>query len=99
MRTIGKHRPRNSPKGEYVTFCGICGSAWYRSKLFYDEQGILVCPDEGIGLDPLALERANMEMMTNWERSEHDAPQDPLNTDTAPDLAALTEAPTGGNFT
>jgi len=98
MRTIGRHRPRSSPKGDYVTFCGHCGTAYYRSQLYLDEAGILVCPDEGEGLDIVALEDANQSMMRVWERSEHDSPDDPPNTDTAPDMDALAGAPTGSNF-
>ena len=97
MRTITRHRPRSSPKGDYVTFCGYCGAAYYRSQLYRDEAGQLVCPSEGIGLDVIATENANHSLYKEWERSDHDGPEDPLNTDVAPDMSALTEAPTGGN--
>ncbi len=99
MRTVGRHRPKSSPKGDYLTFCSYCGTAYLRSQLYVDSTGLFVCPDEGVGLDVIATEQANLDMTRVFERSDHDAPEDPLSTDTAPDLNALCGGtPTGGDF-
>lgn len=39
MRTIGRHRPRSSPTGDYVVLCDGCEAADYRSNLRRDRQG------------------------------------------------------------
>ena len=57
MRTIGTKRPASSPIGDYQAMCSYCGVVWLRSELWKDEQGFLVCPDEGPGLDQVALSR------------------------------------------
>jgi hypothetical protein len=59
MRTIGRHRPKSSPRGDVVALCDYCGVQWYRSQLVRDRSGLLVCPDEGDGKDSVTLSEAN----------------------------------------
>lgn len=60
-KTIGRHHPASSPRGETVAVCAYCGVHWHRSKLKVDEAGNLYCPDEGQGRDVVALSRENQE--------------------------------------
>lgn len=39
--------------------CSYCGVNWYRSQLYRDASGFLVCPDEGPGLDAFTLDQEN----------------------------------------
>lgn len=55
MRTIGRKRPANSPRGDSQAMCSYCGVAWHRSQLRRDRAGNWVCPDEGDGLDAVSL--------------------------------------------
>lgn len=96
-RTIGKHRPRDLPPGDFECICDYCGVVWYRSQLRRDDSGFLFCPDEGDGLDAVALNMANAASQTTWHRTGNDQPADAKNTDVAPNMATLLEAPTGGN--
>lgn len=54
-RTIGRKRPASSPIGDYTAMCSHCGVVWYRSEMWVDRQGLLVCPDEGKGRDAVTL--------------------------------------------
>jgi hypothetical protein len=98
-RSLPKNKPRSSPKGDYQAICSFCGQSWYRSQLFVDEAGNFVCPDEGEGLDSVALAREQVLCQDQWLRQgEHDAPRDPpVSTAGAPSMKTLTGAPTGGN--
>lgn len=58
MRTIGKH-VHGSTRGEYPVMCSICGVAWPRKQLRYVDN-LLICPDEGDGMEALSLQRANL---------------------------------------
>lgn len=59
MRTIGKHWPKNSPPGDFSALCDICGARWRRSQLWRNEDGMLVCRDEGRGRSVRALSDLN----------------------------------------
>jgi hypothetical protein len=37
--------------------CSYCGAVYLRSELWKDAQGLLNCPDEGTGRDPVTLGR------------------------------------------
>jgi hypothetical protein len=37
--------------------CSYCGVVWHRSEMWVDAQGLLNCPDEGIGADQVTLSR------------------------------------------
>lgn len=47
------------PRGDVVAMCDYCGVNWYRSQLYRDASGFLVCPDEGPGLDAVTLDQEN----------------------------------------
>lgn len=57
-RTIGRHRPRNSPKSDFETLCSYCGIAYLRSQLRKDRSGNLACADD-YGGDVVSLTEAN----------------------------------------
>jgi len=59
MRTIGRHRPKSSPRGDTVALCDYCGVQWYRHQLYRDRANLLVCPDEGKGRDSVTLSEEN----------------------------------------
>lgn len=42
-RTIGKHWPKNAPKGDYQALCAVCGYHYRRSQLVKRMDGKLVC--------------------------------------------------------
>jgi hypothetical protein len=89
--TIGKHRPASLPRGDYVAVCSYCGQAWYRSQLIREESGRFACPDEGDGLDEVALAAEQIAWADQWtRRSDHDAPGDPaLSTADRPNMDTL----------
>lgn len=45
MLTIGRRRPRSSPRGDVQSGCAYCGVQWYRSQLRRDRSGNLSGPD------------------------------------------------------
>ncbi len=57
-RPVGRKRPRNSPGGDYVAMCCICGANYYRSQLERKKDGQLYCKDDRDGL--IALEEADL---------------------------------------
>lgn len=59
MRTISRHRPSSSPRGDYQAECDYCGAMWYRSRLVKDGAGLLACPDDRRGRDVVTLSRQN----------------------------------------
>lgn len=61
MPTIGYRRPRSSPRGDVQAGCSYCGAQWLRSKLYKDQDGNLVCPDEGNGRPSSTLNELNAE--------------------------------------
>lgn len=46
MRTIGRHWPKDAPRGDYPALCDICGVKWRRSQLYRSRSGLLVCPQD-----------------------------------------------------
>lgn len=70
MRTVGKKW--RGPKGDYAATCDYCGVRWPRSKLRRDHAGLLVCPDEGTGLDRVALDEANAALTRPRPAWPHD---------------------------
>jgi hypothetical protein len=59
MLTIGKKRPKESPRGDYVAKCDYCGTHYLRSALRMDGSGLLRCRLEGNGLDQTTLSKGN----------------------------------------
>lgn len=59
--TIPRRYPSPAPAGEYQTECAYCGMTWYRSDLFRDPAGYLVCPDDAEGRDVVTLGRLEQE--------------------------------------
>lgn len=74
MRTIGRHWPRDAPRGDYQAKCDYCGVLYRRSELVRDEAGLLVCAAEGEGLDVVALSRMSADDLRQPENYERDAP-------------------------
>lgn len=62
MYTIGRKRPRSSPRGDHTALCDYCGAKWHRSDLRRDGANLLACPDDYRGLDSVTLSRMNAEM-------------------------------------
>ena len=56
-RTIGRHRPKSSPRNDYEAMCDYCGVAYLRSQLRRDAAHRLYCRDEGNGRDQVTLGR------------------------------------------
>lgn len=54
-KTIGTKLPPGFRAGDYPCYCDYCGVPWYRSQMRIDRGGKLYCPDEGNGLDAVAL--------------------------------------------
>lgn len=70
MRTIGRHWPTKSPRGDYQAMCDICGAMWRRSQLTRKRDGYLYCPDDVRGDDAVTLAEANSA--PDWQmRSGH----------------------------
>lgn len=55
MPTIGRKRPKRSPRGDVATYCDYCGIGYLRSELVRDGAGLLRCKDEGNGRDRVTL--------------------------------------------
>ena len=53
--------PECHPRGDYRARCAYCGVHWYRSEMWVDGSGNLVCPDEGDGRDAVTLSKLNAE--------------------------------------
>lgn len=66
MRTIGRHVPKDRPRGDYEVLCSYCGVVWYRSKLRLDRAGNLACPNEGPGRDVVTLSELNAAAATEY---------------------------------
>lgn len=60
MRTIGTHWP-SSKRGDRQAQCDICKVVWYRSQLTRKADGLLYCPDDLPGRDPVTLSVGNAE--------------------------------------
>lgn len=60
-RTIGKKWPKELEFASYVAKCDYCGTPWRREQLQRDRAGLLFCPDEGFGLDRVALSELNAQ--------------------------------------
>lgn len=73
-RTVGRKR-RSGETG--TALCGYCGARWYRSDLYRDQTGQLVCPDEGRGRDTVALTKANVASAKAYARSYDRPPRFP----------------------
>lgn len=59
-RTIGRHRPKKSPIGDYETLCDLCGIAYLRSDLTKDQyEGRLRCRDCVSERSPMELDQGN----------------------------------------
>ena len=88
MRTVGRHRKTDSPRGDVLRLCSYCGALYYRSELQRDMSGNLACPDELPGLDMVALSEGNAELQSNRyigaDDGPSDGPVDSKNTVTAP---------------
>lgn len=104
-RTITKHRPQSSPRGDVCGLCSYCGVEWYRSQLRRDRSGNLACPDEGDGLDVVALSEGNAEAASNRRIGQPsnlvDCTFEPPNTVPSPgfvDPNGWPRQPRGGNF-
>lgn len=95
-KTIGRHKPRSLPKGDYECLCDYCGTVFYRSKLRRDGSGKLFCPDEGEGKDAVTLSQESAQENEPWIRSEHDQGTERRSIDVAPVVEILI-GPTGGN--
>ena len=91
-RTVSKHRPNDSPRGDVTRTCGYCGVEWHRSKLRRDAAGILACPDDQPGLDAVTLSEGNAELgghrRMGQYTNESDGGIDPPNTTPAPPFVA-----------
>lgn len=74
MRTIGRHWPRDAPRGDYEAKCSYCGVLYRRSQLVRDGAGLLVCPEEGPGLDVVTLTQESADNVRVPENYERDAP-------------------------
>lgn len=68
MRTIGKHWPKDAPRGDYPAQCDVCGIPYQRSQLVKNgDDGMLACSGAGT-LDcanetrSATLDRMNSEM-------------------------------------
>jgi hypothetical protein len=57
--TVGRRWPKSAPRGDSQAICGYCGVQWRRSQLWRDQDGLLVCPDEGPGRSEGELAEAN----------------------------------------
>lgn len=55
MLTVGRRWPGSAPKGDYACLCDICGVRWRRSQLVEMADGLLYCPDDADGRDPVTL--------------------------------------------
>jgi len=64
-RTITAKRSHKSPPGDTRKLCSYCGIAWYRSQLFRDAAGNLVCPDDRRGRDVVTLSEGNAQALAN----------------------------------
>lgn len=87
MRTIGRHWPKDAPRGDYQCRCDYCGVTWRRSQLRRDAAGLLACPDDSPGLDVVTLSRGNLEGMRHKKIGDgirDGGAIDPPDTDTAP---------------
>lgn len=87
MRTIGRRRPANSPKGDFEAQCAYCGVAHYRSELRRDGTGNLMCPADD-GIDAKTLDEMNAAMNTPPETFPNDSKADAKSTDVAPSIRA-----------
>ena len=67
MRTVTR-RARYNEKS--TGLCDRCGTRWYRSDLWRDEEGLLNCPQEGRGRDAVALTKANVASAKAYARSQ-----------------------------
>lgn len=72
MRTVGRRLPPGHTPGGFNAYCDICGVLWPRSQLRTDASGSLVCPDEGSGLDEVALAKADARAL---QRFQHGRPK------------------------
>lgn len=59
MRTIGRRRPKSSPRGDAVGQCSYCGVKWLRSQLVRDRAGLYACPQDRDGRDVVTLSLLN----------------------------------------
>lgn len=83
MPTIGRKRPKRSPRGDVTSMCDICGIAYLRSELVRDGAGKLKCKDEGSGRDAVTLSRLTAQ---NAARLRHGVTfSDPGNFDHSDD--------------
>ena len=83
MRTIGRHRPSSSPRGDFQSKCDYCGGVYYRSELRRDGSGKLMCENDE-GIDAKTLDEMNLAMTP---------PHDPVTQDASTE-AKVTETPT-----
>lgn len=65
MRTIG-HKHQGVGRGDFAARCSYCGTYWLRSSLRRDAAGLLYCPQEGTGLDSVALSEAISEAAADY---------------------------------
>lgn len=59
LKTIRRHWPTTTVRGDYQGLCDYCGVQWRRSQLIRDASGKLACPDDQAGLDEVTLTEAN----------------------------------------
>lgn len=73
MRTIPRRWPRY-PKGDYKSYCDICGVKWPRSKLVRSTDGLYMCPHD-YEQTPAELDRANAAIaarrQNQWAPVDH----------------------------
>lgn len=97
MRTIGYKWSGQYP-GDFACMCSYCGTFWNRSELQEDEAGLLYCPQEGDGLDAVALSEGNAagaaEYLGPQPTGEWGQTVRPI-TDVAPDFTLKLQ---GGEF-
>jgi hypothetical protein len=55
MRSINRHRPADSPRGDTQATCDLCGQRFYRSELRRNRAGWLVCREDQEERDPVTL--------------------------------------------
>lgn len=63
MRTVGRHKPRSAPFGDYQASCDYCGVVWYVywHGMGRDRSGLLSCRDckDYEGRDGMTLSEEN----------------------------------------
>ncbi|MEY4931754.1 MAG: hypothetical protein RLZZ403_74 [Pseudomonadota bacterium] len=82
---VSKTWPSGSRRSNAAN-CDVCGVLWARNLMRRDPSGILRCPDDDRGMDPVSLDRANQAGV----KPRRKAPKDPGSmTDDSPTAAEV----------